>query len=434
MTEDLGDAIREVLPSVRADLERLVRIPSVSADPDAARHVWASAGEVATLLREAGLPEVDVVTAADSRPAVLGRRPPPPGGPTVLLYAHHDVQPPGEAADWDSDPFEPAERDGRLYGRGTADDKAGVAVHLAALRAYGSIAGGRLPVGVTVLVEGEEEIGSPALPGFLQAFRDALRADVVVFADAGNWTTDIPALTTSLRGGASVVVEVRTLRHGVHSGMYGGPAPDALTVLCRMLASLHDERGAVAVPGLTHGSAGSGGADPLDLTEEQFRAEAGMLDGVRLTGTGDLTARLWAGPAIAVIGIDAPSVAAASNTLVPVARAKVSMRVAPGDDATAACDALAAHLTAHAPWGAQVSVQPGAVAAPFSARPGGRAYKCAHSALDEAWGRPAVDAEILITGVEDPGTRAHGSNESLHLATFERACLAEALLLRNLAG
>ena len=303
-----------------------------------------------------------------------------------------------------------------------------------------------------MLVEGEEEIGSPALPGFLDAFRDALRADVVVFADAGNWTADIPALTTSLRGGTSVVVEVRTLRHGVHSGMYGGPAPDALTALCRMLASLHDERGAVAVPGLTRGS-GSGDADPLDLTEEQFRAEAGMLDGVRLTGTGGLTARLWAGPAIAVIGIDAPSVAAASNTLVPVARAKVSMRIAPGDDAAAARDALAAHLTAHAPWGAQVSVQPGAFAAPFTAPAGGRAYRCARSALGEAWGRPAVDAgaggsipfvtayaglfpdaEILITGVEDPGTRAHGSNESLHLATFERACLAEALLLRNLAS
>ena len=449
MTVQLGDAIREVLPSARADLERLVRIPSVSADPDAARHVWASAGEVATLLRAAGLPEVDVVTAADSRPAVLGRRPAPPGAPTVLLYAHHDVQPPGEAADWDSDPFEPAERDGRLYGRGTADDKAGVAVHLAALRAYGN----RLPVGVTVLVEGEEEIGSPALSGFLDAFSDALRADVVVFADAGNWATDIPALTTSLRGGTSVVVEVRTLHHGVHSGMYGGPAPDALTALCRTLASLHDERGTVAVPGLTHGSAGSGDADPPDLSEEQFRAEAGMLDGVRLTGTGGLTARLWAGPAIAVVGIDAPSVAAASNTLVPVARAKVSMRVAPGDDAAAACDALTAHLKAHAPWGAHVSVQPGAVAAPFTARSGGRAYRAARSALDEAWGSPAVDAgaggsipfvtayaglfpdaEILITGVEDPGTRAHGSNESLHLATFERACLAEALLLRNLAG
>ena len=444
MTADLGNAIREVLPSARADLERLVRIPSVSADPDAARHVWASAAATAGLLREAGLPEVDVVTAGDSRPAVLGRRPGPPGAPTVLLYAHHDVQPPGEAADWDSDPFEPAERDGRLYGRGTADDKAGVAVHLAALRAYGD----QLPVGVTVLVEGEEEVGSPALPAFLRAFRDSLRADVVVFADAANWTADVPALTTSLRGGTAVVVEVRTLRHGVHSGMYGGPVPDALTALCRMLASLHDERGDVAVPGLTHGE-----ADPLDLTEAHFRAEAGVLDGVRLTGTGGLTARLWAGPAIAVTGIDAPSVAAASNTLIPVARAKVSMRVAPGDDPAAARDALMAHLEAHAPWGAQVSVQPGALAAPFTARSGGRAYRCARSALNEAWGTAAVDAgaggsipfvtayaglfpdaEILITGVEDPETRAHGSNESLHLATFERACLAEALLLHNLAG
>src|SRR6266702_2718570 len=342
-TASLTAAVRQVLPSARADLERLVRIPSVSADPAAAPHLKASADRVAALLRQAGLPEVDVLTAGSSRPAVLGRRPGPPGAPTVLLYAHHDVQPPGDPADWDSDPFEPAERDGRLYGRGAADDKAGVAVHLAALRAHAD----GLPVGVTVLVEGEEEIGSPALPGFLDAFSGALRADVVVFADAGNWTEDIPALTTSLRGGTSVVVEVRTLRHGVHSGMYGGPAPDALTALCRTLASLHDERGGVAVPGLTHGD-----ADPLDLTEEQFRAEAGMLDGVRLTGVGSLTARLWAGPAIAVIGIDAPSVAAASNTLVPVARAKVSMRVAPGDDAAAACDALAAHLTAHAPWGA----------------------------------------------------------------------------------
>jgi len=444
MNTGLSHAVRQVLPSVRADLEQLVRIPSVSADPDAARDVWASAATTAGLLREAGLPEVDVVTAEDSRPAVLGHRPGPPGAPTVLLYAHHDVQPPGEAADWDSDPFEPAERDGRLYGRGTADDKAGVAVHLAALRAHGD----RLPVGVTVLVEGEEEIGSPALSGFLGAFSDALRADVVVFADAGNWTADVPALTTSLRGGTTAVVEVRTLRHGVHSGMYGGPVPDALTALCRMLASLHDERGNVAVPGLTRGE-----ADPLDLTEAHFRAEAGVLDGVRLTGDGGLTARLWAGPAIAVTGIDAPSVAAASNTLVPVARAKVSMRVAPGDDAAAARDALVAHLEAHAPWGARVSVQPGAVAAPFTARSGGRAYRAARSALDEAWGTAAVDAgaggsipfvtayaglfpdaEILITGVEDPGTRAHGSNESLHLATFERACLAEALLLRNLGG
>jgi acetylornithine deacetylase/succinyl-diaminopimelate desuccinylase-like protein len=443
MTLDLAGALRDVLPSARADLERLVRIPSVSADPDAAPQLWASASEVASLLRGAGLPEVDVVTAGDSRPAVIGSRRGPPGAPHVLLYAHHDVQPPGDPAGWDSDPFEPAERDGRLYGRGTADDKAGVAVHLAALRAH---ADGGLPVGVTVLVEGEEEIGSPALPGFLAAYADRLRADVVVFADAGNWSADVPALTTTLRGGTNLVVEVRTLDHGLHSGMFGGPVPDALTALCRLLATLHDENGDVAVPGLVRGTAGS-----PDLDEEQFRAEAGLLDGVRLTGTGRLADRLSAGPALAVTGIDAPSVAAASNTLVPVARAKVSLRVAPGDDAAAARDALAAHLLAHAPWGAQVRVEAGGAAAPFTARTGGRAYRCARSALETAWGAAAVDAgaggsipfvtayasrfpdaEILITGVEDPDTRAHGANESLHLATFERACLAEALLLGKL--
>jgi acetylornithine deacetylase/succinyl-diaminopimelate desuccinylase-like protein len=452
-TPDLASAVRDVLPSARADLERLVRIPSVSADPDAAPHVWASAADVAALLRASGLPEVAVVTAGDSRPAVLGSRLGPPGAPHVLLYAHHDVQPPGDPADWDTDPFTPAERDGRLYGRGTADDKAGVAVHLAALRAHlGAHADGGLPVGVTVLVEGEEEIGSPALGDFLAAYAERLRADVVVFADAGNWSADVPALTTTLRGGANLVVEVRTLHHGVHSGMYGGPVPDALTVLCRLLATLHDENGDVAVPGLLRGTAPNMGGEAPELTEERFRAEAGILDGVRLIGTGRLTDRLLAAPALAVTGIDAPSVAAASNTLVPVARAKVSLRVAPGDDANAARDALAAYLLAHAPWGAQVSVESGGTAAPFTARTGGRAYRCAHSALQEAWGTPAVDAgaggsipfvtayaarfpdaEILITGVEDPDTRAHGANESLHLATFERACLAEALLLSNLA-
>jgi cysteinylglycine-S-conjugate dipeptidase len=439
----LTAAVRQVLPSVRAGLERLVRIPSVSADPAAAPQLQASAAEVAGLLRQAGLPEVEIVTIEGGQPAVLARRPAPPGAPTVLLYAHHDVQPPGARADWDSDPFEPAERAGRLYARGAADDKAGIAVHLAALRAHGD----QLPVGVIVLIEGEEEIGSPTLVPFLDAFSGRLRADVVVFADAVNWTVDVPALTTTLRGGTSVVVETRSLRHGVHSGLYGGPVPDALTALCRMLATLHDEHGDVAVPGLVRGQ-----ADPLDLTEAQLRAEAGVLDGVRLTGTGSLTGRLWASPAIAVIGIDAPSVQAASNTLVPAARAKVSMRIAPGDDAARARDALASHLRANAPWGVQVTVEPGALAAPYAARAGGPARAAARAALTQAWGKPAVeigvggsipfvtayaelfgDAEILVTGVEDPDTRAHGPNESLDLTVFERACLAETLLLRNIA-
>jgi acetylornithine deacetylase/succinyl-diaminopimelate desuccinylase-like protein len=441
--EPLAAAVRQVLPSVRADLEALVRIPSVSADPAAAPQLRASAEAVAGLLRHAGLPQVEILAVKGGQPAVLGRRPGPPGAPTVLLYAHHDVQPPGARADWDSDPFEPAERAGRLYGRGAADDKAGIAVHLAALRAYGD----QLPVGVTVLIEGEEESGSPTLVPFFDAFKDRLRADVVVFADAVNWTVDTPALTTTLRGGTSVVVQARTLDHGVHSGLYGGPVPDALTALCRMLATLHDENGDVAVPGLVRGT-----AEPLDLTEAQLRAEAGVLDGVRLTGTGTLTERLWAGPAIAVTGIDAPSVRDASNTLIPVARAKVSMRIAPGDDAARARDALIAHLTANAPWGVRVTVEPGALAAPYAAPAGGRARAAARSALSQAWGAPAVEigvggsipfvtvyagafpaAEILVTGVEDPDTRAHGANESLSLTVFERACLAETLLLRNIS-
>jgi cysteinylglycine-S-conjugate dipeptidase len=271
-----------------------------------------------------------------------------------------------------------------------------------------------------------------------------------VFADAVNWTAQVPALTTSLRGGAAVVVETRALDHGVHSGLFGGPVPDALTALCRILASLHDERGDVAVAGLVRGT--ETGGDRPDLTEAQLRAEAGVLDGVRLTGTGGLTERLWDGPAIAVTGIDAPSVQTASNTLIPAARAKVSMRVAPGDDPDRARGALAEHLRAHAPWGVQVTVQPGATAAPYTAPAGGPAYRAAHAALAEAWGNPAVDigtggsipfvtgyaarfpaAEILITGVEEPDTRAHSANENLHLATFARACLAETLLLRNLA-
>src|SRR6516162_3710154 len=354
----LDQAVQQVLPSVRADLERLVRIPSVSADPAAAPHLRQSAAMVAALLEVAGLPEVDILAVPGGQPAVVARRPAPPGAPTVLLYAHHDVQPPGDPANWSTEPFQPTETGGRLFGRGAADDKAGIAVHLAALRAHGD----RLPVGVTVLIEGEEEIGSPTLLPFLDTFTARLAADAVVFADAVNWAADVPSLTTSLRGGATVTVELRTLDHAVHSGQYGGPVPDALTALCRLLATLHDERGDVAVPGLVRGT-----ADPLDLTEAQFRADAGLLDGVHLTGTGGLTERLWAGPAVAVIGVDAPSVQAASNTLIPVARAKVSMRVAPGDDAARARDALADHLRAHAPWGAQVTAPPGAAAAPSAA-------------------------------------------------------------------
>jgi acetylornithine deacetylase/succinyl-diaminopimelate desuccinylase-like protein len=298
-----------------------------------------------------------------------------------------------------------------------------------------------------VLVEGEEEIGSPTLPALLDAYGDRLEADAMVLADSTNWRIGVPALTTSLRGGCNVVVSVRTLRQAVHNGVYGGPVPDALTALARLLATLHDPAGDVAVEGLWRGP-----ADPLDLTEDRLRTDAGMLDGVRVVGTGPLTARLWTRPAIAVIGVDAPPVDGAPMTLLPHARAKLTLRIGPGGDAAAARDALVAHLEEHAPWGASVEVSAGPVVQPFAARTGGPAYAAARAALASAWGVEPVEtgvggsitfvrmiadrfpaAEVLITGVEDPDTRAHGPNESLHLAEFEKACLAEALFLARLS-
>jgi acetylornithine deacetylase/succinyl-diaminopimelate desuccinylase-like protein len=442
-TDAVRDAVRRVLPSVRADLEALVRIPSVSVTEFDQSHVAASAEATARLFREAGLPDVRIAAVDGGRPAVIARRPAPEGAPTVLLYAHHDVQPPGDPAAWDTPPFEPVERDGRLYGRGAADDKAGIAAHLAAVRAFDAAP----PVGVTVFVEGEEEIGSPTLKPFLAEYAELLRADVIVLADAVNWAVGTPSLTTSLRGLVDCTVEVRTLQHGIHSGMYGGAAPDALTALCRLLATLHDDKGDVAIEGL-----GSGPADPLDMTEDRFRAEAGLLDGVGLIGSGSITERLWTRPALSVIGLDAPRVAAASNTLIPSAQAKVSLRVGPGTDAEAAYAALERHLRGHAPWGAQVTVTRGEVGHPYAIDATGPVYDAARAAFAAAWGTDPVhigvggsipfvaefaeafpDAAILVTGVEDPDSRAHGANESLHLGDFEKVCLAEALLLASLA-
>jgi acetylornithine deacetylase/succinyl-diaminopimelate desuccinylase-like protein len=442
--DDVRDAITRVLPSVCADLEALVRIPSVSLAEFDQSQVDASAAATARLFRDAGLPDVRIVAVPGGRPAVIARRPAPEGAPTALLYAHHDVQPPGSPDAWDSPPFEPVVRDGRLYGRGAADDKAGIAAHLAALRAFD----GEPPVGLTVFVEGEEEIGSPTLGAFLAEHADLLRADVIVLADSVNWAIGTPALTTSLRGLVDCVVEVETLRHGVHSGMYGGAVPDALTALCRLLATLHDDEGDVAVEGLH-----AGPSDPLDLTEERLRAEAGVLDGVELIGSGELTARLWTRPALTVVGLDAPRTAEASNTLLPSARAKISLRVAPGDDSDRAYEALRRHLERNAPWGARVTVHRGETGSAYAIDATGPRYDAARAAFAAAWGTEPVhmgiggsipfvagfaeafpDAAILVTGVEDPDSRAHGANESLHLGEFAKVCLAEALLLRNLAG
>ncbi len=432
-----------MLPSVRADLEDLIRIRSVSADPAATDHVRASAEAVAELARGAGAAEVEILAVDGGAPAVVARWPAPDGTPTVLLYAHHDVQPTGVVDEWTSDPFEPTERDGRLYGRGVSDDKAGVLAHIAALRAYD----GEPPVGVTMFVEGEEEIGSPTFVDFLRTYRDKLAADVIVVADSGNWTTETPALTTSLRGLADCTVEVRVLDHAVHSGGFGGPVIDALTSLCRLLATLHDEIGDVAVPGLVRKEAAE-----VDYPESRYRADAGVLDAVELVGSGTLADRLWAKPALSVLALDTTRIADAANVLIPAASAKVSLRLAPGQDPRAALDALTEHLRANAEFGAQVTVTDGSVGPPCELDTGNPAHEAAHATLAEAFGEPAVEigqggsipfiadfarefpeAPVLVTGMGDPDCRAHGIDESLHLGMFAKICLAETLLLERLA-
>lgn len=442
--EHLRRRTAEVMPGVRADLEALVRVPSVSAPAFDAARLEESAAAVAALLRGVGLTDVDVLRVDGGAPAVVASSPPRPGRPRVLLYAHHDVQPPGPAEAWASGPFEPTVRDGRLYGRGAADDKAGVMAHVGALRTLA----GELGVQVTVFVEGEEEIGSPTFGEFLRVHRDRLEADVIVVADSGNWRVGVPALTTSLRGLVDLVVEVAVLEHAVHSGMFGGPVLDALTLLARLLATLHDDAGDVAVPGLVRED-----VPGPEYDEADFRADASVLDGVPLVGTGSLSSRLWTRPAIAVIGIDATPVAHASNTLAASARAKISLRVAPGQDAEAAERALSDHLLENAPFGARVTITPGDRGRPFRAQGDSAAMAAARWALSTAWGTAAVDtgiggsipfiaellevfpdAAILVTGVEDPDSRAHGIDESVHLGELERAVLAEALLLARLAS
>ena len=446
LSADTVDALRarvhDLMPQVRVDLEALARIPSVSLDAFDQAQVEASAEATAALLEAEGL-TVEIVREG-GRPAVIAHIDGPEGAPTVMLYAHHDVQPPGDDALWDSPPFEPTERDGRLYGRGAADDKAGIMAHLAALRAHS----GKLPVGVTVFVEGEEEIGSDSLPTILERHGEKLRADAIVLADSTNWAIGEPALTTTLRGMIRVVVTVTTLDHGIHSGMFGGPVPDAITALVRLLATMHDDTGNVAVAGLKEGVA----AD-LDYDEARLRAESGLLDGVDLIGSGSILSRIWTKPSITTIGIDAPTVATSSNTLVPTASAKISMRLAPDEFDLDGFEALKKHLLDHAPWGARVEVHLDDRGNGFAAHAQGPVYDQARAAFADAWGVQPVDigvggsipfvaafaekfpqAAILVTGVEDPDARAHGANESLHLGEFEKVCVAEALLLARLGA
>ena len=435
--------VERVLPSAIADLHKLISIPSISSMPEHDADVAACAEAVAGLFQDLGASEVKFLEGG-GKPAVWANFPGPEGTPTVLLYAHYDVQPTGDIEAWTSPAFEPTERDGRLYARGSADDKGGVALHLAALRVFN----GAPPVGVKVFIEGEEEVGSPTMPTLLDRYRDELAADVYVVADSVNWEVGKPSLTTSLRGVADCQVTVSTLAEGLHSGQFGGVVPDALTALCRLLATLHDDAGNVAIEGLVTGT-----APDLDYPEDRLLEETGLLEGVSQIGDGSVVERMWFKPAASVLAIDATPVAKASNTLIPSARAKVSVRLVPGQDPAAAAKALEEHLRRNAPWGAHVDVVAGQCGAPGRITLEGERAEAAKTAFREAFGVDAVeigcggsipivaefadrnpDALVLVTAVTDPNSRMHGIDESLDLGDFAKAALAETLLLNNLAG
>ncbi|GGI81853.1 dipeptidase [Pseudarthrobacter scleromae] len=450
-TADLRAAIDRSFALTVERLKELVAIPGIawpSFDRGPLEH---SAEAVAELLRGAGLDNVQILACdkpdgTPGGPAVVARRPAADGKPTILLYAHHDVQPTGDPALWETEPFTAVEKDGRLYGRGAADDKAGIMAHVAAYAAVSEVLGSALGLGVTFFFEGEEEAGSPTFRSFLEENRKLLRADVIVVADSSNWKVGIPALTTSLRGLVDGTIEVQVLKHAVHSGMYGGPVLDAPTLLSRLIATLHDDEGNVAIEGLLARDTAA-----VDLPEEDYRADASVLDGVRLAGSGSIASRLWTKPALSIIGFDAPSVDAASNTLLPRARAKFSLRLAPGQIPEEAMEAVRRHVESNAPFGARVTFTPGESGNPFLTDTSSPAASLAMWALGEAWGVPAVetgiggsipfiadltelypDVQILVTGVEDPDSRAHSANESLHLGDFRKAILAEALLLARI--
>ena len=442
MHDDLRAAVAADMPRLQDLLGDLVRLQSVSAPGYDPANVRDAAEMVLETLEEAGLTNTQLLEGG-GHPAVFGEIPAPEGAPTILLYAHYDVQPPGPEDEWETGPFEPFEKNGRLYGRGASDDKAGIIMHLGAIAAHGE----DLPVGIQVFLEGEEEAGSETLPRILKDHLYLFSPDVIVIGDGGNWDVGVPAFLTSLRGIVGVVIELRTLKAPIHSGQYGGVFPDALTAMARLLSTLLDDEGNVAIPGLL-----SEDVEGLELSEELIRAQTGAVEGVDQIGSGSIASRLWSRPAVSILAIDAPQVSKAINQLVPMARAKVSLRIAPGENTHGALQALKDHLAANVPWGTQLEFTLEEEGDASTLDTDNFAIEAWTDAFREAYGTEPVetgaggsipfiatfqelfgDAPILVIGCGDPSSAIHAPNESQHLGDLEKSVLSEAIAFSLLA-
>jgi acetylornithine deacetylase/succinyl-diaminopimelate desuccinylase-like protein len=440
--DSVAALVDRLMPKLTSELVQLARIPSISAPGFPAAPVHEACRLVMSLLRDAGV-HVRTLDLPNTFPVVLGDIPAPPGAPTLLLYGHYDVVPVGDESKWSSPPFEPTARNGALYGRGISDSKANILAHVGALRAFG----GKPPVGIKVVIEGQEEVGS-ALNTHPLAHPEMFKSDAMVIMDTGSVRPGVPTLTTALRGMAVVTVGVRTLAGPKHSGQYGGAAPDALIVLLHALATLHDAKGNVAVPGLRR--------EPwkdYSFDEDEFHALAGITPGLSSLGTGGLGERLWSGPAITVTGIDAPSVEHAVNAVQPFARATITLRVHPEQDAAEAQQALIACLKSLRPMGIALEVTAGATGNGFAAATTGVAYTAAKAALSSAWGAPTVmvgsggsiplvnalhraqpKAEILLLGATDGRSNIHAPDERVLLSEFRNTVVAEAEFFQQYAA
>ena len=448
LAPDLAARVAALMGQAHRDLAELVAIPSVAdvRQFDAA-HCAAAAEWVARAFTDLGF-DVRLERTPDGSDAVVGVCPGPPGAPTVLLYSHYDVQPPLGDDTWDSPPFELVERDGRWFGRGSADCKGNVVMHLTALRALA--VDGLFPVNLKVVIEGSEEQGTGGLERWVEAHPDELTADAIVIADGGNAEMGQPTLTTSLRGMVTAILNVESMTGVQHSGSYGGAAPDALAALITILATFRDDEGRTTVQGLEDVAYATWSG--VDYPADRFRADAGVLDGVDLIGAGSVTDAVWARPALTVTGIDCPPAVGSANAIQPKAAARLNLRIPPTTSVTVAEQALTDHVHSVAPWNVRVSLEIEGRGAGFLASTDGPAYAAMGAAMREAYGVDAVtagqggsiplcsvlqetypDAEIMLIGVEEPLSLIHAPNESVHPVEIERMAVAEADFLRRYA-